>query len=79
MEQNNFPDSNLCQFNKGNKKPDCKRSKHWHNCTDGPVEMPIIEEVDSGYEVGDNVWGDKNHVEDEKHDKLLNVFPLSTV
>ncbi len=41
--------------------------------------MSIIEEVEGGDEVSDNVWGDKNHVEDEKHDKLLNVFPLSTV
>jgi hypothetical protein len=41
--------------------------------------MPIIEEVDGRDEVSDNVCGDKNHVEDEKHDELLNVLPLSTI
>ncbi len=55
MKQNNFPYKNFCQFNKSNRKPDCKGSKHWHNCTDGPVVMSVIEEVDGGDEVGDNV------------------------
>ena len=41
--------------------------------------MSIIKEAESGDKVTDNVWGDKNHVEDEKHDELLNVLPLSTV
>jgi hypothetical protein len=41
--------------------------------------MPIIKEVEGGDEVGDNIWGDKDHVEDEKHDELLNVFLLSTI
>ncbi len=41
--------------------------------------MPIIKEVDSGDEVSDNVWGDKDHVEDEKHNEMLDVFPLSTI
>jgi hypothetical protein len=41
--------------------------------------MPIIEEVDRGDEVSDNVRGDQNHVEDEKHDDMLDVFPLSTI
>jgi hypothetical protein len=41
--------------------------------------MPITKEVKGGDEVGDNVRGDENHVEDEKHDDMLNVFPLSTI
>jgi hypothetical protein len=41
--------------------------------------MPIIKEVDSSDEVSDNVWGDKDHVEDEKHDVLLDMFPLSSI
>ncbi len=75
----NFPDGNFCQFNESNRKPNHEGSKHWHNCTDSPVKVSIIKEVDGSDEVGDNVWGDENHVEDEKHDELLHVFPLSIV
>jgi hypothetical protein len=75
----NFPVRNLCQFNKSNRKPDHKRSKHWHNCADAPVKVPIIKKVEGSDEVRNNVRSDENHVEDEKHDELLYVFPLSTV
>ena len=75
----NFPDGNFCQFNESNRKLNHQGSKHWHNCTDSLVIVSIIKEVDGSDKVGDNIWGDKDHVEDEKHDELLNVLPLSTI
>jgi hypothetical protein len=53
--EKHFPARNLCQFINSNRKPDYKRSKHWPNCANGPVEVSIIEEVEGGDEVSGNV------------------------